>query len=208
MDLLFMVISLQPTIWKTGGKFIVHFFQSISRISDLIESEELHYFLLLKLKEFNYSQTESEQHNMLSVPGSLILMISHPMANSGWVTAQFIHMNLIMSHAILQLQSVSDTIVFLCQEASLVMSHPMINSLWVTMTLHYFLARQSHQSCHIPWPTECEWHCIITLPGSLINHASSNDQQKVSDITLFLCQAVWSIMSHPMTMWQQVSDTA
>ena len=57
-----MVISLQPTIWKTGGKFIVHFFQSISHISDLIESEDLQYFLLLKLKEFNYSQTESEQH--------------------------------------------------------------------------------------------------------------------------------------------------
>ena len=57
----------------------MHFFQAISHISDLIESEQLHYFLLVKLKEPNYS--ESEQHNMFPVPGSL--MISHPMANSG-----------------------------------------------------------------------------------------------------------------------------
>ena len=74
----------------------MHFFQAISHISDLIESKQLHYFLLVKLKESNYSQTESEQHNMFSVPGSLV--ISHPMANSGWVLAQFIHRNLSMSH--------------------------------------------------------------------------------------------------------------
>jgi hypothetical protein len=55
MDLLLMVISLQPTIWKTGGKSIAHFFQNISHISDLIESEQLNYFLLVKLKESNYS---------------------------------------------------------------------------------------------------------------------------------------------------------
>ena len=76
-----MVISLQPTIWKTGGTLILHYFQAISHISDLIESKQLHYFLLVKLKESNYSQLESEQHNMFSVPGSL--MIFHPMANSG-----------------------------------------------------------------------------------------------------------------------------
>ena len=138
---------LSHCIWKTGGKFIVHFFQAISHISDLIESEQLHYFLLVKLKESNYSQLESEQHNMFSVPGSL--MIFHPMANSGWVTAQFIHRHLSMSH-------------------------PMTNREWVTLL--YFFARQSHQSCLIPWPTASEWHCFISWPG-----------------------CVSSIMSHPMT---------
>ena len=73
----------------------------------------------------------------------------------------------------------------------------MTNSEWVTLL--YFFARQSHQSCLIPWPTVCEWHCFISLPGSLINRVSSHDQQSVSDSTLFLCQSVSSIISHPMT---------
>ena len=41
----------------------------------------------------------------------------------------------------------------------------------------------------------------MLLPGSLINSVSSYDQQDVSDIALFVCQAVSSIMSHPMTCW-------
>ena len=36
------------TIWKTGGKFIVHFFQATTYISDLIESGQLHHFLLVQ----------------------------------------------------------------------------------------------------------------------------------------------------------------
>ena len=96
--------------------------------------------------------------------------------------------------------------------------HPMMNSMWVTML--YFFAMQSHQSCLIQWPTESEWHCFISLPGSLINHVSSYDQQYVSDNALFFarqspshqscipwptvcewhcfifCQAVSSSMSH------------
>ena len=103
----------------------------------------------------------------------------------------------------------SDTALFLFQEVSLIMFHPITNSMWVTLlnffqavslimfhpmanrmwvTLLYFFARQSHQSCFIPWPTGCEWHCFISLPGSLIDHVSSHDQQGVSDTTLFLCQ--------------------
>ena len=85
------------------------------------------------------------------------------------------------------------------------MSHPMTNSMWVT-TYVLFLC-QSHQSCLIPWSTGCEWHCFISLPGGLINHVSFHDQQFVSDTTWFLCQAVSSIMSHPMTIEQQVSGT-
>ena len=77
----------------------------------------------------------------------------------------------------------------------------MTNSMWVTLL--YFFDRQSHQSCFIPWPTGSEWHCFISLPGSLINHVSSHGQQAVSDTALFLCQAVSSIMFH-----QNVGHTA
>ena len=76
-----MATSLQPIMWKTGGKSIMHFFQAKpSHICDLIESEQLHYFLpLVKPKESHYSQGESEKHQICSVPGNLIM--SHPMTN-------------------------------------------------------------------------------------------------------------------------------
>ena len=150
-------------------------------------------------------------------------------------------------------QKVSDTALFLCQAVSSIMSHPVINREWV-MALLYFFARQSHQSCVLQWPTECEWHCFNSLPGSLIkwimyppmansmcvtllcffarqshqsclilwptesewhsyisllgsliNHASSYDQQEVSVTPTFLCQAISSIVSHPMTNRQWVT---
>ena len=87
-------------------------------------------------------------------------------------------------------QLVSDTTLFLCQAVSSIISHPMTNREWVTQA--------SHWSCLIPSPTGSEWHCFISLPGSLINHVSSHNQQLVSDIALFLCQTVSSIMFHPM----------
>ena len=59
-----------------------------------------------------------------------------------------------------------------------VTSH-LTNRKWVNTVL--FLARQSHQSCIIPWPTGSEWHCFIYLSGSS------------------------SIMSHPMTNRQWVT---
>ena len=143
-------------------------------------------------------------------------------------------------------QRVSDTALFLYQVVSWIMS----NREWVTLL--YLSAKQSHESCLIPCPTESEWHCFISLPGSLtdyhvlsmtnswwvilyffamlcclipcqllnsmwvtlhnylpgslINHVSSHDQQSVS--TLFLCQAVSSIMSHVTHDQQAVSSTA
>ena len=98
-------------------------------------------------------------------------------------------------------QGVSDTALFLCQTVSSIMFHPMANSKWVTLL--YFFARQSHQSCLIPSPTGCELHCFSPLPGSLINHVSSHHKQLVSDIAWFLYEMVSSIISHPMTnrMW-------
>ena len=92
----------------------------------------------------------------------------------------------------------SDTTSFLCPAFSSIMLHHMANSLWATL-LHFF-ARQSHQSCYIPWPTACKWHCFICLQGILINHISLwHDDQRVSDTASFVCQVISSIMLHPMT---------
>ena len=129
-------------------------------------------------------------------------IMSHPMANSMWVTVATFQAvsSIIWSH---DQKPVSDAALFLCQAVSSIishsmtnrqwvtllysfarkshqscMSHPMVNSMWVTL-----LSRQSHQSCLIPWPV-CEWQC---LPGKFINHVSSHEQQHVSDTALFIC---------------------
>ena len=80
-------------------------------------------------------------------------------------------------------------------------SHQLCLIIWPTECQCHccIFCRQPHQSCLIPWQTECEWHCISSLPGSLINHVSSHDQQIVSATTLFLCWVVSSSISHPMT---------
>ena len=68
------------------------------------------------------------------------------------------------------------------------MSHPMTNSMWVTL-LYCSLINlasshdqqgvsdtalwQSHQSCLIPWPTACEWYCLIAV-SSLMSHPITN----------------------------------
>ena len=106
-------------------------------------------------------------------------IVSHPMTNSKWVS----------------------TVLCFCAKQShylCLTSHDHCSQ-WVT-PVHFF-ARQSHQSC-LPCPTvcECQW---ISLPGSLINHVSSHDQQQVSDIALCVCQAA---SSHDQL--QQVSDIA
>ena len=118
--------------------------------------------------------TVCEWHYLISLPGSLI--------------------NRVSSH---DEQYVSDTVWFLCQAVSSIMFHSMTKREWVTLL--YFFARQSHQSCFISWPTGSEWHCFISLPGSLISHVLFHDQQHVSDTASFLCQAVSWIMSHSMT---------
>ena len=103
-------------------------------------------------------------------------------------------------------QDVSDTALFPCQAVSSIMSLPWpIVGEW--LSLLYFSGRQSHQLCFISWPTGSEWQCFISLPGSLINHVSSHDKQAVSDTALFHCQAVSSIISHPMTNRQWVNIT-
>ena len=60
----------------------------------------------------------------------------------------------------------------------------MTNRKWVLL-LHVF-TRSFHQSCWIAWPTVCEWHCFILVPGMLINHVASHDQQQVSDTASFV----------------------
>ena len=123
--------------------------------------------------------------------------ISHPMTNRMWVTLLcfFARQSHWLSVSFHDQQSVSDkTALVLFQVDSWIMSHPMTNSMWVTL-LYLKFARQSHQSCFIPWPIVGEWHCFITI----INCVWSHNQQEVSDTALFLYQSVSSIMSHPMT---------
>ena len=43
-------------IWKTGGEFIVHYFQAISNIAHVIESEQSHSFSLT-----NYVSSHDKQ---------------------------------------------------------------------------------------------------------------------------------------------------
>ena len=103
---------------------------------------------------------------------------------------------------------------------SSIMSHPMINStqMWVTLLYCGSLINHasshdqqyvsdtallwSHQSCLIPWPTECEWHCF-----KLQSHQSCLILwPTVCEWHCFI--AVSSIMSHPLTNREWVTLTA
>ena len=163
------------SMWVT----LLYFFARQSHQSCLIGSE-WHCSMTLPGSLINHISSHDQQYvsDTALSPCQADSSISLPMINREWVTT-----------------------LFLCQTVSSIMSHSMTNSLWVALL--YFLARQSNQSCLILWPTGSEWHCFISLPGSLISHVSSHDQQFVSDTSLFLCKAVSSIMSHPMTnrMW-------
>ena len=83
-------------------------------------------------------------HCFISLPVSSIM--SHPMTNREWVTLLYVFASLINHVSFHDQQGVSGSALLPCQ--------------------------QSHQSCLIPWPTESEWNCFISLPGSLINCVS------------------------------------
>ena len=100
--------------------------------------------------------------------------MSHPMTNRMWVMLTALSCSLINHVSSHDQQGVSDTALLWS-----IISHPMTNSMWVTPCA----LLQSHQSCLIPWPTECEWHHVLYY--SLINHVSSHDQQNVSDAYYF-----------------------
>ena len=193
-----VTISFQVTVWKSGGEFIVHFFQAVgTHISALTESEQLNYILLVKPKELVTHKQKVSSTRFSLCHWQSPHHFSSP--DQQWVrgSAQIIQRNL-----------------------NLIMCHSMTTRQWVRQL--YICARKSHQSYLIPWPTASEWHwfialphpmshpmtnskwvtlCFISLPGSLISHVSSpwHNQQMVSDAALFLCQAVSSIMSHSMT---------
>ena len=152
--------------------------------------------------------TDSKWQCFISLPGGLIDHISsHYKQRVSKAVVSLI--NHVSSH---DQQYVSDTALFLCQEvssmsqtvsdtasclcqafSSIGMSHPMTNREWVTL-LYFF------PGSLIPQPTGCKWHCfIIFLPGTLMNHVSFHHLQVVSDTVLFLCQALQSVMSHPLT---------
>ena len=126
--------------------------------------------------------TDSECHCFISLAGSSYFT-PWPTESEWHCFIPFCLINYVLSH---DEQNVGDTASFLCQAVSSIMSPLMTNSMWVTLL--YFFARHSHQQCFIPWPTGSEWHCFISLLGSLINDVLSHDQQYVSDTALFLCQ--------------------
>ena len=148
-----------------------------------------------------------EWHCFISLSESLIWIMSDPITNRQWVTLLYFFARQPSHHYWSHdQQGVSDNHLFICQAVSSIVSHcPMTNSQWVILLC--FFTRQSHKSyLGIPLPTDSEWHCFISLPGtSLINYVSFHDQQAVSGTALFLCQAVSSIMSHPMTNRQWVT---
>ena len=150
--------------------------------------------------------TGSECHWFISLPGSCINHVS-----SG------------------NQQYVSNTAWFLCHAVSSTMSHPMTNREWVTLLYFlarqshqscliwwptvcewlYFFAMQSHQSCLIPWPTGSEWCCFISLPGSPISHMthiSSYDHSQWVTLLFFFAQYFtipWPTDCKPYEVCQQ-----
>ena len=133
--------------------------------------------------------TGSEWHCLISWPGTHQSYLTSWQTGSEWHCFTYCFAR--QSHQSCpphDQQYVSGTALFLCQT---VLSH---DEQRVSELLDFF-TRHCHQSCLIPWPTECEWHCFISLSTTSPFH----DQQYVSDTLLFLCQAVSSIMSHPMT---------
>ena len=114
------------------------------------------------------------------------------MTNSKWVTLH--KFSSLINHASSHCDKLSKWVTLPCffgrqSQANHVSPHD--QSLWV-QTLLYFC--QSHQLCLILWPTGSEWHCFISLAGSLINHVSLHDQQDVSD-TIYL------LAHHLTTPW-------
>ena len=123
--------------------------------------------------------TDGKWHCFISFrPGSFINHVSSPTVCKwqGFISLPGSLINYVSSH---DQQLVGDTALYLCQAVTSLMSHPMTNRVWVTLPVLYLFARQSHQSCLIPWPTESEWQCFIYF--RLINHITFHDQQKVSD---------------------------
>ena len=123
--------------------------------------------------------------------------MSHPLTNSMWVTAQFLHRNLIMSHCVMTNRQWVTLFLF-----QAIISHCTTDREWVTML--YCSARQSHQSFLIPWSTGSEWHCIISLPGisSIMSHPMTN-RKWVTLLYFFAYTASLIISWHLMTksMW-------
>ena len=124
--------------------------------------------------------TDSKWHRFISLPRSLINHVSSHDQQAVSDTALCLSslINHVSSH---HQQQVSDTAWCLVQAVSSMMSHfpSPTGSEW-----HCFISLPGSISI-IPWPTGSEWHCFIEssgLPGSLINHGSSHDQQAVSNL--------------------------
>ena len=213
--------------WPTASEWHCFIFFPGTLIPWPTESE-WHCFISLPGILINHVSSHDEQYvsdTALFLCQEISAIMAHPMTNRKWVTLLYFFASHSYKSWLIPWPtgskrqcfiSLPDTPIndvswpigcewhcfILCQVLSSVMPHPMTNRKWVTMI--YFFARHSHQSCLITWSTGSEWHCIISLLVTLINHASSYNQQHVSDTALFLCQALSSIISwHPLTnsMW-------
>ena len=136
--------------------------------------------------------TACEWHCFISFQGSLINHVLSHNQQAVSDTALFLCITHDLSH---DPQSVSDTVI----TSSSITSHPMTNSMWVTLL--YFFARQSDQSCLIPWPTVCEWTLLYLF--AIQSHQWCLIPWPTGSEGLFLYQVVSSIMSYPTThsMW-------
>ena len=145
-------------------------------------------FFFARLNLINYVSSHAQQEvggTALFLCQAVSSIVSLHMTNRGWVTLlSFLTRQSHQSH-LMTIGSEWYSFIFTKQPHQLCLI--MTNSWSVTQL--YFFARQSHQLCLIPWPPESEWYCFISLPCSLTNHGSSNAQQRVSDTTVFLCQA-------------------
>ena len=141
--------------------------------------------------------------------------MSHAMANREWVTLLYFFPR--QSHQLpltvpwptgsewycfILCQAVSSIIWptgseqhhFISLQGSLI--NPITNRLWARLL--YFSARQSHQLCLTPWPTESEWHYFFA------HHLTSHDQQIVSLMKFSHClsscyqQSVSDVQSLPV----------
>ena len=131
--------------------------------------------------------------------------MSPSMTNSMWVTLLrfFVNslLNYVSSH---DQQTVNDTTLFFCQAVSSIMSHPMTNRQWA-VTLLYFFARQSHQSCLIPWPTGSEWHCFISfMPGQ--SHQSCLIQWPTGSEWCYFISFPGTLINHVSFPWPTGSE--
>ena len=116
----------------------------------------------------------------ISLPGSLISHVF--MTNSKWVALFCVFAGQLHQSCLITCLTVGEYALLICQS-----QQSWLTSLWqqhVSDTALCFF--QAVSSILIPWQTASEWHCFISLPGSLLSHVPSHEQQDVSAPWLYV----------------------